>query len=65
MCGICGLYCSVPQNYLDESVRHMVRTIGHRGPVAQGTFVGDGAALRHWRRSIISANATKREFDRA
>jgi asparagine synthase (glutamine-hydrolysing) len=58
MCGICGLYSSHPYDYLDQSVRHMVRTIGHRGPDAEGTFVGDGVALGHRRLSIIDLSPT-------
>src|ERR1700732_2685333 len=53
MCGICGLYAPASHDALGESVARMSRTLAHRGPDAEGTFVGHGVALGHRRLSII------------
>jgi asparagine synthase (glutamine-hydrolysing) len=53
MCGICGLYGPETSEQLSRYVQLMVRTIAHRGPDGEGTFVGDGVALGHRRLSII------------
>jgi len=39
-------------------VLRMVGTVAHRGPDAQGTFVGDGIALGHRRLSILDLSPT-------
>jgi len=54
MCGICGLYGpEYSREDLDWRARRMVGTVTHRGPDAQGIFVGDGVALGHRRLSIL------------
>lgn len=59
MCGICGLYgSSYTSEELDRRVLRMVRTIAHRGPDAQGIFVGDGVALGHRRLSVLDLSPT-------
>lgn len=57
MCGICGLYNPRAGDGLESDVRAMVRTIAHRGPDAEGIFVGQGVALGHRRLSIIDLSA--------
>jgi len=58
MCGFCGLYGTLSTEQLDRGVRRMVPTIAHRGPDAEGVFVGDGVALGHRRLSIIDLSST-------
>src|SRR4029077_2077009 len=53
VCGICGLYDQSSHDVLGHAVARMVRTLAHRGPDAEGTFVGHGVALGHRRLSII------------
>ena len=57
MCGICGLYCLNSNDDLGFGVRRMVRTIAHRGPDAEGTFMGERIALGHRRLSILDPSA--------
>jgi asparagine synthase (glutamine-hydrolysing) len=58
MCGICGLYgSSYSSEDLDRRVLRMVGTVAHRGPDAQGIFVGDGVALGHRRLSILDLSS--------
>jgi asparagine synthase (glutamine-hydrolysing) len=58
MCGICGLYGLQSSDDLDRTVRQMTRTIAHRGPDGEKTFVGEGVALGHRRLSIIDLSST-------
>jgi asparagine synthase (glutamine-hydrolysing) len=59
MCGICGVYGpGYSSEDLERRARRMVRTVVHRGPDAQGIFVGDGVALGHRRLSILDLSAT-------
>jgi len=59
VCGICGLYGSAySREELGQRVLKMVGTIVHRGPDAQGTFVGDGVALGHRRLSVLDLSPT-------
>jgi asparagine synthase (glutamine-hydrolysing) len=59
MCGICGLYGSAYSSEdLDRRVRRMGETVAHRGPDAQGFFVGRGVALGHRRLSILDLSPT-------
>jgi asparagine synthase (glutamine-hydrolysing) len=59
MCGICGLYgSSYSSEDLDRRVLRMVGTVAHRGPDAQGIFVGEGVALGHRRLSILDLSPT-------
>lgn len=60
MCGISGF------NWKDEEkIGAMVGSLSHRGPDADGVFVGEGISLGHNRLSIIdlSANANQPMFD--
>jgi asparagine synthase (glutamine-hydrolysing) len=58
MCGICGLYGLQTYDELTRRVQGMVRTIAHRGPDAEGTFVGERVALGHRRLSILDLSPT-------
>jgi asparagine synthase (glutamine-hydrolysing) len=58
MCGICGLYGHETFDDRKERVQRMVRTIAHRGPDGEGTFVGDRVALGHRRLSILDLSPT-------
>jgi asparagine synthase (glutamine-hydrolysing) len=58
VCGICGLYAPSSHDVLGHTVARMVRTLAHRGPDAEGTFVGHGVALGHRRLSIIDLSPT-------
>jgi len=58
MCGICGLVAAEPSENLVSHVARMMKTIAHRGPDAEGTFVADGVALGHRRLSIIDLSPT-------
>lgn len=58
MCGMCGLYGSMSKDELARRVQRMTGTLVHRGPDADGTFVGSGVALGHRRLSIIDLSAT-------
>ena len=52
MCGIVGLV-----GLEDELlIKRMVKTISHRGPDAEGIFIGDNISLGHVRLSIIDAH---------
>lgn len=54
MCGFVGIFSpSGPVSGLLENVRRMNDRIKHRGPDADGYYVGDYAALGHRRLSII------------
>jgi asparagine synthase (glutamine-hydrolysing) len=57
MCGICGLYDVQSHDDLGRTVRRMTQTIAHRGPDAEGMFVGEGVALGHRRLSIIDLSS--------
>jgi asparagine synthase (glutamine-hydrolysing) len=58
MCGICGIYVPGFNDSLRGAVERMMRTIAHRGPDGEGTFVGEGVALGHRRLSIIDLSPT-------
>ena len=59
MCGICGLYGTrYSVDELERRVLRMMRTIGHRGPDSQGSFIGDDVALGHRRLSVIDLSAS-------
>lgn len=58
MCGICGLYVPDGSADLDDRVRRMVQTIAHRGPDAEGVFVGKRVALGHRRLSILDLSSS-------
>ena len=52
MCGIAGIY-SKQQHFSESKIREMVTTLQHRGPDADGIFVGVNCALGHKRLSIL------------
>jgi asparagine synthase (glutamine-hydrolysing) len=58
MCGICGLYAPASHAVLGDAVARMSRTLAHRGPDAEGTFIGHEVALGHRRLSIIDLSPT-------
>jgi len=58
MCGICGLYGFQSSAVLDTAIRRMMQTLAHRGPDAEGAFVGTGVALGHRRLSILDLSPT-------
>src|ERR1700729_2521646 len=58
MCGICGLYGLQSSEVLDTGIRRMMHTLAHRGPDAEGAFVGAGIALGHRRLSILDLSPT-------
>ena len=43
MCGIVGLWINASSDYqnLDELIRPMISSLGHRGPDADGLWVDD------------------------
>ena len=54
MCGIAGKFNFDPQRPIDrERLAAMTTVIAHRGPDADGFYVGDGIGLGHRRLSII------------
>lgn len=54
MCGIAGICFSDASRPVDsEAIRRMARTMAHRGPDAEGTWIGPGIGLAHRRLSII------------
>jgi len=54
MCGIAGKFNFDPQSPIDrERLAAMTTVIAHRGPDADGFYVGDGIGLGHRRLSII------------
>jgi asparagine synthase (glutamine-hydrolysing) len=57
MCGICGLYGSLDPDELARQVQLMTGTLVHRGPDADGAFVGAGIALGHRRLSVIDLSS--------
>ena len=59
MCGITGIFATGAALTVDipTTIDRMVRTIEHRGPDDQGTWVGSGIALGHARLSVIDLTA--------
>src|SRR5262249_14491770 len=54
MCGIAGKFNFDPLNPIDRGqLAAMTTVIAHRGPDADGFYVGDGIGLGHRRLSII------------
>src|SRR4051812_8673468 len=54
MCGIAGKFNFDPERPVDSSrLRAMTDVLAHRGPDADGFYIGGGAALGHRRLSII------------
>src|SRR3954453_4607851 len=53
MCGIAGLAGLTDRSALTSKITNMTTRLAHRGPDAEGVFVGDQAALGHRRLSII------------
>lgn len=52
MCGIAGIY-SKTQHFSEQKIREMITTLQHRGPDADGIFIGENCALGHKRLSIL------------
>lgn len=53
MCGLNGLIASLAPEALREKVQAMNHGMAHRGPDAEGIWVGEGLALGHRRLAII------------
>ena len=53
MCGILGIIAPFAEDQLNEILQKMLHQQSHRGPDAQGIWIGEGAALGHNRLSII------------
>jgi asparagine synthase (glutamine-hydrolysing) len=53
MCGIAGIAGLKDRSELASKIKNMTGRLAHRGPDADGFFVGDEAALGHRRLSII------------
>lgn len=58
MCGVCGLYGVDSDDELQRSLSRMQRSIAHRGPDAEGTFLDAGIGLGHQRLSILDLSPT-------
>jgi asparagine synthase (glutamine-hydrolysing) len=56
MCGICGFSWEDTQ-----LLEHMKRSIAHRGPDGEGSYVGGGVSLGHRRLSIIDLSERGRQ----
>lgn len=52
MCGIAGIYSNT-QQFSEQKIREMIDTLLHRGPDADGIFIGEKCALGHKRLSIL------------
>ena len=52
MCGIAGIYSNT-QQLSEQKIREMMDTLQHRGPDADGIFVGEKCGLGHKRLSIL------------
>lgn len=52
MCGIAGIYSNT-QQFSEQKIRKMIDTLQHRGPDADGIFLGEKCALGHKRLSIL------------
>jgi asparagine synthase (glutamine-hydrolysing) len=56
MCGICGF------SWADQQLlERMKRTLKHRGPDADGSFIADGVSLGHQRLSIVDLTESGRQ----
>jgi len=53
MCGIAGIAGLPDKNTLETAIRNMTDRLSHRGPDAEGYFLGNASALGHRRLSII------------
>src|SRR5262245_40010470 len=54
MCGIAGIACRDPRRPMDvDRLRRMTQSLQHRGPDADGTYLGPGIALGMRRLSIV------------
>src|SRR5262250_1477793 len=53
MCGIVGIAGRLRRDELSSTVTAMSAAVAHRGPVDEGTWVGDGFAFGMRRLSII------------
>ncbi|MFW3170389.1 asparagine synthase (glutamine-hydrolyzing) [Geodermatophilus sp. CPCC 206100] len=57
MCGFCGILAPGPPAELRSRVTTMTASLAHRGPDADGLYVGEGIALGHRRLSVIDLTA--------
>jgi len=59
MCGLTGILYTSPRgnDEIRDTVEAMTRTLMHRGPDAQGTWIGEGIALGHRRLAIVELSA--------
>ena len=54
MCGIAGFFGAIGDNLPPRALlKRMITAIHHRGPDANGVFVGTGAGLAHARLAIV------------
>jgi asparagine synthase (glutamine-hydrolysing) len=53
MCGISGIIRWGPRDGIAAEIERMTRTLAHRGPDGEGTYVRDGIAFGHRRLAII------------
>jgi len=53
LCGICGMFGHVDEKLLDR----MLKSIRHRGPDDEGTFIDDNVGLGNRRLSIIDVKS--------
>ncbi|MEM7504714.1 MAG: asparagine synthase (glutamine-hydrolyzing) [Pseudomonadota bacterium] len=58
MCGICGVFGQWGPDQGREAVVAMMNTIEHRGPDADGLFLGESVGLGHRRLSIIDTSSS-------
>lgn len=65
MCGIAGIAGLPDRRIAAEKIEIMTRSLAHRGPDAEGSFIDDGIALGHRRLSIIDLSdaANQPQFD--
>ncbi|WP_188722945.1 asparagine synthase (glutamine-hydrolyzing) [Nitratireductor aestuarii] len=57
MCGIVGVLSRKNFNGLQETVGRMVNALRHRGPDAEGIWIGEGVALGHRRLAILDLSS--------
>ena len=58
MCGIAGIYGAKNQNHSRSRLQKMSAKLAHRGPDAEGYFLGDTISLAHRRLSILDLSDT-------
>ncbi|MEM9052457.1 MAG: asparagine synthase (glutamine-hydrolyzing) [Bacteroidota bacterium] len=58
MCGIAGIYGAKNQNHSKSRLEKMSAKLSHRGPDADGYYLGDSIGLAHRRLSILDLSVT-------